>query len=163
MASVLSSAAVCLVGAPTCSWVSHHYPNPVYPQGPEAWNAGNRASPREPRLIHECNLQRAAWSTQKAKRLTEPSVHMNQARPEYCRQQALTRLGGMQGQKRILFRFRTPSVSQERDMEGHEHALLYCWPFPGAMQSSGTEEPGSSLVTREVTLLYAGGSGNKHG
>lgn len=149
---------MCLAGAPTCS-------NLFLGESPRTRSMEcSQQSSRDPCFLKgECN-QGAACPTQKAKRLTQPLVHMDQAGPEDCRSQALMRLGGGGAGRRSCFvslreqALRTSSVSQGRDREGHEHALLSPSHIDGVWLITGP-----AMVTHDMTLLPAGGSENKHG
>lgn len=127
MASVLSPAE--LVGAPTCSCVSHPFSQPSLASKTRSMECSQQ-SPRDPCLLKgEYNLQGTTYPIQKAKRLIQPLVHTNRTRPGPS---TVSTTGTyvawrVQGQKRILFRLfeETPSVSQGRDREGHEYILLF--------------------------------------
>lgn len=87
---------------------------------------------------------------------------MDQAGPEDRRLQGLMRLAGCG--KALVFvslreqALRTPSVRQGRDREGHEHALFLPSQKDGVWLITRP-----AMVTRDMTLLPAGGSENKHG
>lgn len=141
MASVLSPAE--LVGAPTCSCMSHPLSQPSLSSRTRSMECSQQ-SPRDPCLLKdECDLQGATYPTQKAKRLIQPLVHMNQAGPSTI-DTGTCAARRVQGWKRILFRLfegtssRTPSVNQGRDWAGHDYTLLFpC--LRSAMQISVTE------------------------
>lgn len=154
MASVLLPAAVYLVGIPTCSWVSHPLSQPSLSSRTRSMEC-SQGSPRDPCLLTgECNLQREAWPTQTAESYPALGAH------EPGRAQGRSTTGtyaarewgvgrrAVRGSCFVSWReqaLRTPSVSQGRDREGHEHAILFPQ-SPREMQISVTEtESGPSL------------------